>query len=215
VANQEIREQLYSCAGQVLSAQSISDDVKMAFYQDTAAAATAQTKATPNDLRGFLFGASFYDSLGQYALAQPYAERAYALSPVKQSVILELASNEIGLGSTTPALVLLKKAYDEDQTYPQAKSAYAKGLYLAGQYTEAIALFKEITAADPTNVQNHLTLAVIYMANKDSADAINELNVVASSSIQYAQPVAAAIKQIKAGKNPFQQPPTAAPAATN
>ena len=205
VANQEIREQLYSCSGQVLGAQSIPDSVKLPFYKDTAAAISAQAKATPNDLRGFLFGASFYDSLGQYSFGKQYAERAYAISPVKQSVLLELGSNEIGLGSTTEGVALLKKAYDEDQTYPQAKSAYAKGLYLAGQYDQAIALYKEITAADPTNTQNYITLAIIYMANKDSANAINALNMAASSSIQYAQPVAAAIKQIKEGKNPFAQ----------
>jgi hypothetical protein len=44
---------------------------------------------------------------------------------------------------------------------------------------------------------------MFYLGNKDSADAIAELNVIASSSIQYAPAVAAAIKDIKAGKNPF------------
>ncbi len=41
------------------------------------------------------------------------------------------------------------------------------------------ACFKEIIAADPSNVQNHVTLAVIYMAEKDTKDAIAELNVIA------------------------------------
>jgi O-antigen ligase/cytochrome c-type biogenesis protein CcmH/NrfG len=203
VANQEIREQLYNCAGQVLGASSVPDETKLAFYQATVSAIQAQAAATPNDLRGFLFGASFLDGITQYSAAAPYAQRAYALSPVKQSVLFELASNEIGLGSTTPALALLKTAYDEDPTYPQAQSTYARGLYLNGQYPQAISLMKEVTAADPTNVQDHISLAMIYMGDKDPGDAISELNIVASSSIQYAPAVAAAIKEIKAGKNPF------------
>lgn len=203
VANQEIREQLYSCASQVLGAKTIPNDVKLAFYQATVATIADQAKATPNDLRGFLFGASFFDNIGQYSAATPYAERAYALSSVKQSVILELASNEMSLGSTTPALALLKKAYDEDPTYPEAKGAYARGLYLAGQYPQAIALFKDIVAGDPKNAQNHITLAIIYMAAKDTTDAIAELEIVGGLDIQYGPAVTAAIKDIKAGKNPF------------
>ncbi len=203
VANQEVREQLESCAGQVIAAQSIDSDTKLAFYQATVGAIAAQAKSTPQDLRGFLFGASFLDGIGAFSAATPYAQRAYQLSPVKQSVLFELASNEMSEGSSTEALVLLKKAYDEDPTYTQAKQSYARGLYLNGQYPEAIELSKEIIAADPTNVQNIITLAVIYMAEKDSADAITELNIVASSSPNYVAPVEAAIKQIKAGKNPF------------
>ena len=203
VANQETREQLYSCSGQVLSAQTVPDATKLAFYKATTAAIAAQASSTPNDLRGYLFGASFYDNLGQYSFGKPLAERAYAISPQKQSVLLELASNEIGLGSTTPALVLIKKAYESATDNPTTKIAYARGLYLTKDYAGAISIMKEVVAADQTNLQNHITLAMFYMGNKDRENAISELNEVASSSIQYAPAVDKAVKDIKAGKNPF------------
>ncbi len=56
-------------------------------------------------------------------------------------MLLELASNRMSMGSTTEALALLKTAYTEAPDYTSAKIAYARGLYLSGDYKTAISMF--------------------------------------------------------------------------
>ena len=203
VANQEIREQVYTCAQDVLSAAGVSNDIKLSFYQLANSVAIAQANATPNDVRGFLFAGTFFDGIGQFTAATPYDERAYQLSPVKQSVLIELASNDFSLGSTTPALALLKKAYDEAPDDTTSQGAYARGLYLSNDYKDAIAILKQVLVGNPSDVQSHISLAASYLGVKDPIDAIVELNTVATLNPDASSSVATFIKSIKAGKNPF------------
>jgi O-antigen ligase/cytochrome c-type biogenesis protein CcmH/NrfG len=207
---QEIREQLYSCAEQVISVQSISNDTKLQYYQITSAAFDAQASSTPNDLRGFLFAGSFYNDIGQWSAALPYLERAYQLSPVKQSILFALGQNEVS-GATAPAsttdgLALITKGYNEAPDYPQAQTTYAQALYVTGDYTDAVAMFQKVLVGTPSDIQSRLGLAASYEGLKDSANAITQLNIIASSTPADAAAVESYVKQIKAGTNPFKSP---------
>lgn len=206
---QEIHEQIYSCAEQVIGAQSVTNDVKLAYYQLAAAAFSAQAKMTPNDLRGFLFAGSFYNDLGEWSTALPYLQRAYQLSPVKQSIIFALAQNYLqgatSPASTTDAVALLAKAYNEAPDYPQAQTSYAQGLYVTAQYQAAVALLQKVIAATPTDLQSTMMLAAAYTYLHEPAQSIAELQSVASSSPQDAAAIAKYITQVREGVNPFVQ----------
>jgi O-antigen ligase len=216
---QEIHEQIYSCAEQVIGAQGVSNDVKLAYYELATDAFTTQTKMTPNDLRGFLFAGSFYNDLGEWSVALPYLERAYALSPVKQSVLFALAQNDLtgatAPASTTDAIALLAKAYNEAPDYPQAQTSYAQGLYITGQYQQAVALLQTVIAASPTDLQSTMMLAGAYEYLHETTLSITELQSVASSSPQNATAIMKYIGQIKQGINPFIPTPTSAQSAAS
>jgi O-antigen ligase/cytochrome c-type biogenesis protein CcmH/NrfG len=208
---QEIHEQVYSCAEQVIGAQQgVTNDVKLAYYQLASDAFTTQTKMTPNDLRGYLFAGSFYNDLGQWSVALPYLTRAYQLSPVKQSVLFALAQNDINgattAASTTDAVALLAKAYNEAPDYPQAQTSYAQGLFITKQYAAAQALLEKIIAATPSDLQSTMMLAASDEYLKEPAASIALLQVVASSSPSDAPTIAKYESQIKQGINPFIPP---------
>jgi len=205
---QEIHEQVYSCAEQVIGAQQgVTNDVKLLYYQLASDAFTTQTKMTPNDLRGFLFAGSFYNDLGQWSVALPYLTRAYQLSPVKQSILFALAQNDINgatsAASTTDAVALLAKAYNEAPDYPQAQTSYAQGLFITKQYAAAQALLEKIIAATPTDLQSTMMLAASDEYLKEPAASIALLDVVASSSPSDAPTIQKYINQIHEGINPF------------
>ena len=205
IGRQETREQLYSCVGGVFGSNNVTNKVKGDFYQLTSKAFVDQTVDTPEDLRVYLFAGSFYNGLNQWGMALPFLKKAYQLSPVKQSVLFAIAQNYIngGEASSTEAVAFLKTAYTEAPDFPQAKSAYAEGLYATGKYQDAIALYKEILVANPSDLQSMLELAGSYTYLKQTALAVAELQLLASSSPQNAVAINKYIGQIKDGINPF------------
>jgi hypothetical protein len=213
IGKQEVREQIYSCSESVIGSQSTSNQDKFNYYQLTGTEAAEQAQSTPNDLRGFLFAGSFFNDLGQWSQALPYLTRAYQLSSVKQSILFSLGQNYISgatsAASSTDGLALLKKAYDEAPAYTQAQTTYAEGLFVTGNYAQAAAIYQVIVAATPTDLQSRLGLAAADVYDGNKADAIAQLEYVASSSVNEAAPAQKYIDAIKAGKNPF------APAASS
>ena len=213
MGKQETREQIYSCSESVIGSQSTSNQDKLNYYELTSTEAAAQAQSTPNDLRGFLFAGSFFNDLGQWSQALPYLTRAYQLSSVKQSILFSLGQNYISgataAASSTQGLAFLKKAYDEAPAYAQADTTYAQGLFVTGNYTQAAAIYAQIVAATPTDLQSRLGLAASDVYSGNRADAIAQLEYVASSSVNEAAPAQKYISAIEAGKNPF------APAATS
>ncbi len=213
IGKQETREQIYTCAEQVIGSQSTSNQDKLNYYELTSTEAAAQAQSTPNDLRGFLFAGSFFNDLGQWSQALPYLQRAYQLSPVKQSILFALGQNYItgatSAASSTEGLALLKKAYDEAPAYTQAQTTYAEGLFVTRNYMQAASIYEQIVAVTPTDLQSRLGLAASDVYDGNKADAIAQLEYVASSSVNEAGPAQTYITAIKAGKNPF------APAATS
>jgi len=205
IGQQEVREQLYSCVGTIFGSNSVPNKTKGDFYQVTSKAFVDQVAATPDDLRVYLFAGSFYNGLNQWGLALPYLQKAYQLSPVKQSVLFAIAQNYIngGEASSTQAVAFLKTAYTEAPDFPQAKSAYAEGLYATAKYQDAIALYKEILAANPSDLQSMLELAGSYTYLKQTSQAVAELQLLASSSPQNSVAINKYIGQIKDGVNPF------------
>jgi tetratricopeptide (TPR) repeat protein len=232
-ADQEIREQLISCASNVIGSKNAPLKMKTDFYTLTKTEIEKQISTTPNDARIYVIGGSFLNSIGDFTTALPILEKARELTPGKQSVAFDLATNYMNTGKAQEALDIVKKAYESAPDYPMAKSAYVVALINMGdekkahelfpndpdlftdqrviniyfqkkQYDKVIEILKGIIAKNPDDLQNHLYLASVYMANKQSWLAIAELKIVKEKYPAAKDGIDQAIKEIEAGKNPLQ-----------
>jgi tetratricopeptide (TPR) repeat protein/O-antigen ligase len=205
VANQEIREQLLSCADNVISSQSIDNSTKSAFFSLVNTEVQKQVKATPNDARIYTLAGGFYNDIGQWSQAQPLLIKAHQLSPGKQAIDFELGLNYLNTASTTAGVALFKQAYESDTTYPDAAINYAAALIATGDeadaapllaanpaaqtdnriinayvaeknYTKVISIYKTLVAQNPSSVQDRVSLAATYYQEKDIYDAKATIN---------------------------------------
>jgi Flp pilus assembly protein TadD len=205
VANQEAREQLLSCAENVISSQSIANDTKSAFFNLVNTEVQKQITTTPNDARIYTLAGGFYNDIGQWSLAQPLLIKAHQLSPGKQAIDFALGLNYLNSASTTAGVALFKQAYESDTTYPDATVNYAAALIATGDekdavpllaqnsawqtdnriinayvaeknYTKVISIYKTLVAQNPSNVQYRVSLAASYYAEKDIYDAKTTIN---------------------------------------
>ena len=142
VANQEIREQILSCAGNVISG-SYPSQTKQAFFDLATSAIDSQVATTPLDARIYVLGGAFMNRVGQLNQAEPLLIKAHELSPAKQSVTFLLATTYVNIGKESQAVELLKQAYESDPTYEEAKLAYISSLIYSGREAEARSLFKD------------------------------------------------------------------------
>ena len=231
VANQEIREQLYSCSASVIKSN-LPDATKSAFFDLTLKEIHNQTTATPNDARAFILGGSYLNTIGDFAEATPLLEKANELSPNKQSIMFELASNYMSVNKYQQAADLLKKAYESEPSYTLAKIAYVSSLIISNQekkahelfgddptiftdqriisayiknnqYDKVIAIYKQILAKNPDDLQSRFYLVGAYLGAKQTWLALQELKTLKEKAPEYAAQIDETIKQIQAGKNPL------------
>ncbi len=166
-------------------------------------------------------------STNQIAEALPIIEKAHELTPAKQAVSLQLASLYMNTGKKEEASALIKQVYESDPTYPEGQKAYFASLILLGQeaeartifgtttgmfdslqaaqayagakqYPKAIAIFKNLIAKDPADIQLQAQLAQIqYEAGMISA-AIETLRTIGKNNPELKAQAEAAILQIQA-----------------
>jgi tetratricopeptide (TPR) repeat protein len=231
VANQEIREQLLTCATAVITAASVPPDLKKEFYDISTREVQNQLKATPNDARAFVLGGVFLDSIGDWTNGQGLLLRANELSPNKQSLMYELAQNYMNTKKIPEALDLLKKAYELVPENTNAKLAYAGTLIQVGQdqkavevyggdtsfmedqriiniyiqnknYPKVIELYKKLVEKNPDNPQYYGSLAAVYFQNGQSSQALAVLEQMKTKFPESLKDIEAAINQVKGVKTP-------------
>lgn len=224
VANQEIREQLLNCSGNVISSQQIPGPTKQAFFTLANQAIKAQVAATPKDARIYVLAGAFDDGIGQYAEAAKLLEEGHRLSPAKQTLDFELATAYINTGKADQAVALLRQAYESAPSYDQAKNAYAISLVIDGkealahqlfgndpaifatqqmasvyasekQYPKAIAIYEQLASSSPTDVNIHAQLAQLQYAAGMTSAAIFTLRGLESVHPELKDQIDAAIKQ--------------------
>lgn len=229
VANQETREQYISCATGVINNQSIAIPTKVEFYNLAKSEIENQIKTTPNDARIYILAGTFYNSIGDVKNATPLLEKALELSPGKQTIIYELGSNYLNVGSTTEGLALMKRAYESATENIVAKVNYAASLVSSGkeaealkyfgddkelfidpkvinaymyakQYTKAIAAYKALIEKDPENMEAYSPLAYAYILNGQDSMAIDILRKAGNKFPAIKSQTDAYIKQIQEGK---------------
>ncbi len=226
MANQEIREQLFSCTAQVLSSQQIPGPTKQAFFSVTGQAIDDQIATTPKDARIYTLAGSFLTSVNQFSRAIPILETAHTLSPAKQSIDFDLASGYMNTGKSDKAIELLKQAYYSAPEYPQARISYAAALILSGeeaeardlftgntsgfnndiiaqaftslkQYDKAIAIYDAMISTDSTNVQAKAMLAQTQYTAGLKEDALKTLRDIEKDHPEYTDSIEQAIKGMK------------------
>ncbi|MCX6719384.1 MAG: tetratricopeptide repeat protein, partial [Candidatus Taylorbacteria bacterium] len=224
-ANQEAREQLLSCASSIIGNQQTPGPTKQAFFQESMKALQDQIAATPKDARIYVLAGSFLNNLQQFELARPILEKAHALTPEKQTVDFELATNYLNTGSTTEAVALLKKAYEGDPTYAQARTSYGIGLMIIGkeaearqmfnndpaifetaqaaslfaslkEYDKAIAVYQKLIVATPSDYNLKLGLARVQFTAGMKSQAIETMRTIEKTNPELKEQVEAAIKTI-------------------
>ena len=228
-ANQEAREQLISCTGEVLVSQQIPGPTKQAFSQLVTKAIEAQIADAPKDARMYVLAGGMLNSVGEMQQAQGYLETAHKLTPKKQSVMFELATDYLNTGKSDEAIALLKEAYELDPSYPEAQTTYAIGLVIVGKedearklfnndpaifetarmaqmyvqlkkYTQAIAIYTRFVAASSTDIQAKVQLAQVQFTAGMKWDATQTLSAITKDHPELKDQVDAAIKQIQASK---------------
>lgn len=229
MANQEIHEQLLGCAGNVINNQQIPGPTQQAFFDLAVSGIQNQIKATPKDARIYMLGGTFLNGAGQFQSAGQLLTKAHDLSPGKQTIDFQLATDYVNSGENTAALSLLKQAYDSSTDDTDAAAAYAIALVISGdeaeahqifgndpaifttdrmaqvymslkQYPKAVSIYRTLLAADPKNLQYNAALAQVEFLSGDKAGAVAILQSIEKDHPEYATSIDAAIKQIQAAK---------------
>jgi O-antigen ligase/Flp pilus assembly protein TadD len=226
VANQEIREQIMPCTANVIQNQAIPIPTKQSFFNLATKEIQAQVAATPKDARIYALGGAFYEGVGQFKEAQPLLEKAHELSPKKQSIDFELASNYLSTEMPAKAIAVLKEAYDSAPEFYQAQEAYATALIADGkedeahklfgnnpsifetdqvaqayanmkQYSKAIAIYKNLASSNTSDLNLRVRLAQVqYLAGLKS-DAIATLRTISTDHPELKAQIDEAIKQVQ------------------
>jgi O-antigen ligase len=234
-ANQEIREQLFACTGNVLGSDQVSPKIKSDFFTFVKQEIEKQIATTPNDARIYVLAGSLMNAAGDFTTSLPLLEKALELTPNKQSVHFDLATNYINTGRPQDALDISKKAYELAPGYDLAKMAYVVALInnkeekkaheLFGDdesiftdsrviaiYTrqknheKVIEIYKKLHAKSPEDPQTHFALASAYLRANQTWSGLKELRLISERYTEAKSQIDPLIKQIEGGKNPFLTP---------
>ena len=198
VSNQEIREHMYNCAGNVIRAN-YPQQTKVAFYNLAKTETEKQIASTPNDARIYIIAGGFFNGINDTETARPFLEKAYELSPTKQTIIFELASNYINSGRIAEALALMEKAYLSATDNSTAKIGYIVALVSSDQEAKAKELFgNEPSLFDDIRVMN--TYVELYVRKKQYAKAIAILKSAGEKFPDMKAQTDAIIKRIQSGE---------------
>ncbi len=225
IGEQEAREQVLSCAGQVINAQQLPGPTKQAFFDLATNAINDQVLQTPKDARVYTLGGSFFEQIGSFSQALPLLEKAHLLSPAKQSTDLALGNAYINLGKFDQAVTLLKNAYLSETTDNDAKVEYIVALIVSGndaqaqtlfpndpnfnttevaqaytiakQYQKAIDIYQSLLGTSTDNVNLQTKIAQTQYAGGQVSAAIATLKLIEKNHPEYAGQIDGAIKQIQ------------------
>jgi len=135
-ASGEAREQLVNSSSLFLSPQ-VPNDVKEQYVQLAQKELQNHLKENPDDARSHVFYATFLGNIGQGALSVEAFKKAEALSPNKQTILMQLGGAYIASGDYKLAQETFKKAYELDRAFEQAQILYGIGAIYLGDIEQA------------------------------------------------------------------------------
>lgn len=186
VGNQEIREQLITCAQNTILSNATSGPMKQSIFMLTDAQIQKQIQATPKDARIYNLAGNFMNSLsiqGGEQKALEYLKKANDLFPNKPAILISLAEAYLKAGDKDKAISTIKQAYELATDNTGARDAYARALVILGREKEAREIFK----ANPEIFEN-IGFVQLYASLKqyDKAIAILKKAINADSKkIEY------------------------------
>lgn len=122
-ASGEAREQLLQMAVRVQTLN-IPAELKQKFFATTRKEMLVQTSENPRDARYEFFFGAFLNKFGLYDEALQHLERARALSPRKQAIIIEMANSYSGKRDFKKSLEISAEAYKLEPNYIDARTGY-------------------------------------------------------------------------------------------
>jgi O-antigen ligase/tetratricopeptide (TPR) repeat protein len=208
----------------------LNDPVITKRYLELANAAGQQSvDDTPESVRALEFYGSFLLQSGDYQKAVQMLERARALAPNRQNNLYALGFAYIRAGSLDKAVEVFKHAYDVAPQNEKARRYYGAMLILTGdskkgnelvegydptdqfflsvfnqakQHKEIISILQAQIAAQPTNYQLQVSLAIANLNAGNRGVAITLIQNVMKAVPGFKEQGEFIIKEIRAGRNP-------------
>lgn len=189
--NPEIRTQLSQSSINILRANNVPDDMKIAFHNYAVLEIEKQIEESPLNARyPFVLG-SYYAQIGDFGSAIKYFEKAFELSPKKQIISSALAISYAKSGDVEHGLSLAKDVYDMEKRSREAWFAYITIADLAGrndivdvlmseaienrEYEWAINFTTVKVLGDLGNLDNYIILADLYLQSGKRVEATQVL----------------------------------------
>jgi len=174
LAHQEITEQLISFAGQAATDGSIPQQTRQDIVDFAGAQMNAELTRAPKDARLHIQYALFYRIISDYDDAMKESAAARALSPKKQTIIIEQGLEAFQAGKYADAKDLFMQAYQLDTGYADPAGYAASAMIATGDIAGGKTLLTQ--AYGTTTVDNPL-LVVAYYDAKDWNDLIAVLEL--------------------------------------
>ncbi len=223
MADQDIQERLLSCALNVISNPSVSEETKRDFLDLAIRGNEDEIASAPADARPYALGGAFLDQVGDFIRAAPLLETAHALMPAKETISFELAINYLQQDKKDQALALLKRVYESAPGYGKAQSAYAVGLVIvgedaqasqifgadqsaissaqaymsSGQYSKAMDLIQSIVASQQNDVSARIQQAQILYSSGMVSEAIQTMRSIENDHPELTGQIEAAIREVQ------------------
>lgn len=142
-ATQEVREQLVSYATVVSTAPSVSSEAKIALNTLAFSEMDKEIARAPEDARLKIMYAQAKEAVGDIQGTVALLEAARALSPTKQTILLQLGLEAWKLGDTAKAKKYFSEAYELDTDNKEASVYAAAGDIITGDAKSGLALIEE------------------------------------------------------------------------
>ena len=228
----EAREHLSSFTMQVYGNPNLDNEFKNKVANYTIDELKKQNEQYPNDIREMIFLAAVYNKTQKYEEAIALLDKAIKIAPKKQQLYFELGTSYLNKGDYENGMATLKKSFDMDQTFGDARKIYAISAIFAGKDALAEELMKEyggtiqdderflkayaqknnfdkVTAIlkvfidkNPTNIQYRLNLAAVYLQAGYRTRSIEQLEKAIEANPSFKKQGEFYISEIKAGRNP-------------
>jgi len=228
----EAREHLSSFAMQVYGNPNIDQTLRGKVIAYTIDEMKKQNEQYPNDIREMIFLAAVYNKAQKYDEAISLLDKAIKIAPKKQQLYFELGTSYLNKGDYENGMATLKKSFDLDQAFEDARKIYAVSAIFAGKESLAEELmkdyggliqdderflkayaqknnFEKITAIlkvfiekNPTNIQYRLNLAAVYLQKGQRSKSVEQLEKAIEANPSFKKQGEEYISKIKAGLNP-------------
>lgn len=228
----EAREHLSSFAMQVYSNPNLEQAFREKVANYTIDELKKQNEQYPNDIREMIFLATVYNKTQKYSEAISLLNKAIEIAPKKQQLYFELGTSYLNKGDYENGMAILKKSFDLDQTFEDARRIYAVSAIFAGKealaeelmkdhggtlqdderflkayaqknnYDKVVAILKVFIDKNPTNVQYRLNLAAVYLQRGQRTKSVEQLEKAIEANPSFKKQGEFYISEIKAGRNP-------------
>ena len=139
----EAREHLSSFAMQVYGNPNLDKEFKDKVANYTIDELKKQNEQYPNDIREMIFLVAVYNKTQKYDEAVSLLKWALEAAPKKQQLYFELGTSYLNKGDYENGMAILKKAFDLDQSFGDARRIYAVSAIFAGKEAFTEELMKE------------------------------------------------------------------------